>query len=137
MWAYQELITDKTFWLLDSFKTFNIFQVFQYFTIYRRYLFLLKFEQFSWISYSTPSTWYHPLLKGQHIVPLSCTYWCWFTSIRLFLLCSFQTSMTITSSTVTVIWWQNKHIVGIIQSKLLSSILIIINFPVSKFNIIT
>jgi hypothetical protein len=31
---------------------FNIFQVYQYFTIYRRY-FLLKFEQFSWISYTT------------------------------------------------------------------------------------
>ena len=33
-------------------QDFNIFQVYQYFTIYRQY-FLLKFEQFAWISYTT------------------------------------------------------------------------------------
>ena len=31
-------------------RAFNIFHVYQYFTIYRQY-FLLKFEQYSWISY--------------------------------------------------------------------------------------
>ena len=34
-------------------RAFNIFQVYQYFTLYRGY-FLFKFEQFSWISYTTP-----------------------------------------------------------------------------------
>ena len=38
--------------VLPKPKAFNIFQVYQYFTIYRQY-FLLKFEQFSWISYTT------------------------------------------------------------------------------------
>ena len=33
-------------------RAFNIFQVYQYFTIYRWY-FLLKFEQYLWISYTT------------------------------------------------------------------------------------
>jgi hypothetical protein len=35
-----------------EYRDFNIFQVYQYFIIYRRY-FLLKFEQFSWITYTT------------------------------------------------------------------------------------
>ena len=67
------------------YRTFNIFQVYQYFTtsIYRWY-FILKFEQFLWISYTTlfkirslrryqrpfyagKSTWYCPLLKGLHV----------------------------------------------------------------------
>ena len=34
------------------YRAFNIFQVYQYFTIYKQY-FLLKFEQFSWISCTT------------------------------------------------------------------------------------
>jgi hypothetical protein len=35
-----------------TLRGFQYFQVYQYFTIYRRY-FLLKFKQFSWISYTT------------------------------------------------------------------------------------
>jgi hypothetical protein len=38
--------------VLPKPKAFNIFQVYQYFTTYRQY-FLLKFEKFSWISYTT------------------------------------------------------------------------------------
>ena len=38
--------------VVSSVSTINIFQVYQYFTIYRQY-FLLKFEQYSWISYTT------------------------------------------------------------------------------------
>ena len=60
----------------SGLSIFQYFQVYQYFTIYRQY-FLLKFEQFSWISYTTlfkisryqrpflagKSTWYCPLLR--------------------------------------------------------------------------
>jgi hypothetical protein len=38
--------------LIFVYQGFNIFQVYLDFTIYRQY-FLLKFEQFSWISYTT------------------------------------------------------------------------------------
>ena len=61
-------------------RTFNIFQIYQYFTIYKCY-FLLKFVQYSGISYITlfkirryqipfyagKGTWYRPLLKGLHV----------------------------------------------------------------------
>ena len=78
---------DCTVWDISSInnkecelmRTFNIFQISQKFTIYRRY-FLLKFEQFSWICYTTlfkirrnqrllqagKSTWYRSLLKGMN-----------------------------------------------------------------------
>jgi hypothetical protein len=75
--------------ILVIIMAFNIFQVYQYFTIYRRCL-LFKFEQFSWISYTTlftirryqrpfilgrKSTWYHPLLKGLDNICLDFRNW--------------------------------------------------------------
>ena len=64
-------------------KAFNIFQVYRYFAVYRRF-YVLKFEKYSRISYTTlfeismkrspfqagKSTWYHPLLKGLFIMPI-------------------------------------------------------------------
>jgi len=75
-------------YLLRAFNIFQVYQYILYITIYRRY-FLLKFEQFSWISYTTlfkisryqrpflagKSTWYRPLLRDLPSKFLINLYW--------------------------------------------------------------
>ena len=87
-----EYYSSYGFWLLDSsyrlFVTttaFNIFQVYQYFmiTIYR-HNFLLKFEQFSWISCTTKSGGTKDHFRWVKILGTAPYYKTWSTFFLLF-----------------------------------------------------